>query len=251
MVFITGDCHGDFRRFGVNKFRDQKEMTKDDTVIICGDFGLWHDTKEERYWLDWLEDKPFTTVFVDGNHENFDRLCGMEFDLGYFHGACVQKIRPSVLHVLRGGIFELEGKSFFCFGGAKSHDIKDGILDPIDFENYKAFSKEVHLWQKQGKQFRVNHYSWWEQELPRDYERISALRNLIFHNNKVDYIITHCCPQEVASLCGFHDPDLLTQWFNMIAHTVEFRHWYFGHYHDDRDLFGKFHMRYERVERVL
>ena len=52
-------------------------MTKNDYVIIAGDFGIWNDTKQERYNLDWLEDKPFTTLFVDGNHSNFDRLYAM------------------------------------------------------------------------------------------------------------------------------------------------------------------------------
>ena len=42
MIFITGDTHGDIRRFNNNSFYEQKEMTKDDYVIILGDFGgLW------------------------------------------------------------------------------------------------------------------------------------------------------------------------------------------------------------------
>ena len=49
MVFITGDTHGDFRRFGMEFFPEQKQMTKDDYVIICGDFGIWNDTPDERY----------------------------------------------------------------------------------------------------------------------------------------------------------------------------------------------------------
>lgn len=78
MIYITGDCHGDWRRFSLDCFPEQKEMTRNDYVIICGDFGLWHDTSSERYWLDWLNNKPFTTLFVDGNHENYDRLNNFE-----------------------------------------------------------------------------------------------------------------------------------------------------------------------------
>lgn len=78
MIYITGDIHGSPERLGVHSFYEQKEMTRDDVVIICGDFGIvWEESGEsasERYWLKWLEDKPFTTVFVCGNHENFDRL---------------------------------------------------------------------------------------------------------------------------------------------------------------------------------
>lgn len=70
MIYVTGDCHGGFQRFGSQYFPQQKEMSRDDYMIICGDFGgLWDGSQEENYWLDWLEDKPFTTAFVCGNHE--------------------------------------------------------------------------------------------------------------------------------------------------------------------------------------
>ena len=46
-------------------------MTKDDCAIICGDFGgIWNGDADERHWL---EAKPFTTLFVSGNHENFGK----------------------------------------------------------------------------------------------------------------------------------------------------------------------------------
>ena len=74
MIFITGDCHGDYRRFRTDIFIEQKEMTKDDFVIVCGDFGLWDESGEQKYWRKWLSGKPFTTLWVDGNHENYDLL---------------------------------------------------------------------------------------------------------------------------------------------------------------------------------
>ena len=78
MIYITGDCHSNFELFNTWNFPEQKEMTKDDYVIICGDFGgVWNkdgESKMETSVLDWLDGKAFTTLFVDGNHENFDRL---------------------------------------------------------------------------------------------------------------------------------------------------------------------------------
>jgi len=42
MIYITGDTHGDWMsRLNVHAFQEQKEMTKDDYVIIAGDFGVW------------------------------------------------------------------------------------------------------------------------------------------------------------------------------------------------------------------
>lgn len=98
MIYITGDIHGSPERLGVHSFYEQKEMTRDDVVIICGDFGMvWEESGEsasERYWLKWLEDKPFTTVFVCGNHENFDRL--YQYPVKEWHGGKVHEIRPEV-----------------------------------------------------------------------------------------------------------------------------------------------------------
>ena len=135
MIYITGDCHTEFNKFSVSSFPEQKNMTKNDVVIICGDFGgIWDTDKNsafEGHWLKWLDEKPFTTLFIDGNHENFDRL-NSEFETVSVFGGKAHKIRSSIYHLLRGEVFEIEGIKFFAFGGARSHDIKDGVLEPGD-----------------------------------------------------------------------------------------------------------------------
>ena len=41
MIYITGDTHGDFTRFSAKRLRRTgMELTKEDYIIICGDFGL-------------------------------------------------------------------------------------------------------------------------------------------------------------------------------------------------------------------
>lgn len=75
MIYVTGDCHGNFRRFQSEYFPEQANMTKDDTVIITGDFGgVWFSDSRDDETLDWLERLPFTLAFVCGNHENYDAL---------------------------------------------------------------------------------------------------------------------------------------------------------------------------------
>lgn len=146
MIYITGDCHGNFERFNKSIFPEQEEMTKDDYVIICGDFGgVWHknaESNEETMVLDWLDCKSFTTLFVDGNHENFDRL--YQYPVEEWYGGKVHKIRPSVYHLMRGQIFEIDGKSIYAFGGASSHDIDGGILELDDLE-FKAKKRMLDL----------------------------------------------------------------------------------------------------------
>ena len=72
-IFMTGDTHGDFSRLRPAAFYEQVQLTKADYLVICGDFGgIWDGSNTEQQWLDWLENRPFTTLFVSGNHENFD-----------------------------------------------------------------------------------------------------------------------------------------------------------------------------------
>ena len=74
-IFITGDTHGDFSRLLPAAFHEQRDLTKEDYLIICGDFGgVWDGGDAEQQWLDWLETRSFTTLFVSGNHENYDLL---------------------------------------------------------------------------------------------------------------------------------------------------------------------------------
>ena len=100
MIFVTGDCHGDYRKLSSAAFREQKEMDRQDFVIVCGDFGYWDRSRQEEYWMDWLAQKDFTLLFVDGNHENYDLLA--EFPVQMWHGGKVQMIRENVIHLMRG-----------------------------------------------------------------------------------------------------------------------------------------------------
>ena len=40
MVFITGDCHGNFRRFNRRYFPEQETMDREDYIIIAGDYTV-------------------------------------------------------------------------------------------------------------------------------------------------------------------------------------------------------------------
>ena len=250
MIYVMGDCHQNFRKFNTKIFPEQKEMTKEDYVIICGDFGgVWNkevENKEEKHLLDWLEEKPFTPLFVDGNHENFDRLYSYPVEL--WHGGNVHKIRPSVIHLMRGQIYEIDGKSFFTFGGASSHDIESGILDPEDPD-----FKERKKWlDREWRSYRVNHITWWAQELPSEEEMQEGRANLAAHDNQVDFIVTHCCATSTQMLIDEQKlkPDIETDYLEEIKRTIQFKKWFFGHYHDNRNVSKKEILIYEQFVRI-
>ena len=152
MIYATGDLHGNTLRFQPQYFPEQAGMTKDDYMIVCGDFGcVWNGDKSDDPQLDRLEALPFTVLFLDGNHENFDAL--NEHPVEQWHGGKVHKIRPHVIHLMRGQAFKLQGCTFFTMGGAQSHDIADGILDMDSLDFYERYDS---LRRNRG-QFRINH----------------------------------------------------------------------------------------------
>ncbi len=243
MIYITGDTHSDFSRFTEENFPIQSEMTKDDYVIICGDFGgVWTSEEEssrEKDALDWLDNKSFTTLFVDGNHENYTRL--YNYPIEEWKGGKVHKIRDSVLHLMRGEIFDIDNKKIFAFGGARSHDIQDGILN-LDEE------EKIYEYRKRGAYFRIRDFSWWDLELPTNQEMENGIENLEKINYKVDYIISHCCPTSIQTLINStYKRDILTDYLQQISEKCIFKRWYFGHYHDYKQVNSQFTLLYEDI----
>lgn len=221
-------------------------MTKSDYVIICGDFGFWADTPDQRWWFDWLESKPFTTLFVDGNHENFDMLKKIKVE--NWNGGKIQRIRPSIIRLMRGQVFNIDGCKIFTFGGARSHDIQAGILDQKD----KDFHRKRKQLDKEMACYRVNHVSWWKEEVPSLEEMDEGLKNLAKNDFKVDYIITHECSTYTKILLsnGFYPADELSDYLQTIKDQTQFSKWYFGHYHDDRSINDKEILYYEKINRI-
>lgn len=196
--------------------------------------------------MDWLEERPFTTLWVDGNHENYDRLA--KYPVEVWNGGKVHHIRPSILHLMRGQLYEIQGYTFFAMGGAQSHDIEGGILNP-----YAEDFKERYLALKMmGERFRVNHRSWWKEELPSETEYEKALATLEQNNWAVDYVISHCAPTDIALSMGRHyEADRLTDFLQTVKEKLDFHYWLFGHYHRNKIIDEKYVLLYEQIVQVL
>jgi hypothetical protein len=214
MIYITGDTHGhiDCHKLNTSNFPEQRELKKTDYAIVLGDFGfIWSNKNENKYWLKWLAEKNFTTLFVDGNHENFDLL--NRYPVKNWHGGKVHQISESIFHLMRGQVFTIENKTFFTFGGAISID--------------KANRKE--------------YISWWKEELPNYKEQEEGFENLLEYGCKIDYVLTHDCPGIIRDLMFRQlkvepidiEGDSIKIYLNTIFNIIEFKYWYFGHYHID------------------
>jgi predicted phosphodiesterase len=225
MIYITGDTHipEDINKLSTTKFSKQKHLSADDYVVICGDFGgIWDYSKEEQYWLKWLSNKNFTTLFIDGNHENHFML-NEKFPIIRFCGGNAHKIKEKIIHLMRGQVFNIENKKIFTMGGASSHD----------------------------KESRKEGINWWPQEMPSKEEYQIATHNLCLHEWKVDYVITHCAPNSIQRQVKLgYEENQLTCFLEDVKEKLSFEKWFFGHYHVDKQIEEKYICLFESIVEI-
>ena len=254
MIYITGDCHANFKRFTKKRRKELPfELTENDYVIVTGDFGLlWAKDKEFEYNLEWLSGLPFKILWVQGNHENYDMIA--EYPLEQWNGGSVRHIaKDKIILLERGQVFNIEGNSFFTFGGASSHDVQGGILDKDDIDYDENRRNAI----KSGLPYRVKHYSWWEQELPSEEEMQTGRDNLAKVDYKVDYVITHCLSSsmqyKLELIYGgyyhqfLYKSDILTGYFDEIESKLQYKQWFCGHYHMDMLLDNQHWIFYNNI----
>lgn len=208
MIYVTGDTHGGIER--INDLEEKLGLQKGDYLIVCGDFGfIYYDNYVEQLVLNEFSTKEYTILFIDGNHENFPAL--FRFPEEIWNGGRVHRIRENVIHLMRGQVFEIEGKRIFAFGGALSTD----------------------------RAFRKLNISYWDEEIPSKDEILEAKHNLEMCNYKVDYIVTHTAPTSVKELMCYQISELdadraFTDYLDEVRCKVEYKKWFCGHFHVNR-----------------
>lgn len=210
-VYVTGDIHGGL---DMQKLRDWElgdSLTSDDYLIVAGDFGFpWGFSAEECADIAWLESRPYTVLFVDGNHERFDHW--EERPMEPWHGGLTQRLSDtsSIRRLTRGEVFELDGSTIFTMGGATSND----------------------------RQYRKEGRNWWPEEMPSEEETEHCRASLNRVGWRVDCVVTHEAPAALAEgLCRErgreYRGDRLQRFLAELDDRLGYRAWFFGHYHGD------------------
>ncbi len=221
MVFITGDTHGEYKRFENRKL---KKLTENDCLIICGDFGfIWNNSKSERDNLRKICEKKYKTLFVEGTHENFSLLA--VYPVVEIYGGRARKIGGNLYQLLRGEIYSIDGKSFFAFGGGDSED----------------------------KELRRENGTWWKEELPSMIEMQYAVEKLDKADRKVDYVITHePSLTDMAHVNRTCKVNPLSTFFDELEHNISYKRWYFGSLHINKKLKNtKSHCLFTDIVRIV
>lgn len=213
-IFVCGDIHGhhDINKLSNKNWPEQKNLSEHDILIQVGDFGLiWNYIPDdtEKYWLKWLDNKKYYTLFIAGNHDNFHRL--NTYPLVDFYGGLASQISEKVFYLKNGYVYNFGGRLFWLFGGAESID----------------------------KQYRIPYISWWPEEASNITEMNLGLDNLKKYNFEVDYIITHTVPSIcLPSLVNCAYNDVVSNYLNNIYELTrnKYKSWYCGHFHVDLEL---------------
>lgn len=214
-VLVTGDKHRTFvPLFGL---AEKQNLRETDILIITGDAGYVWD-KDYLHDVESLEQVfPGIIAFLDGNHENHALL--NSFPVVPWMGGKVHQVGERVLHLMRGEIYDIYGKNYFVFGGARSVD----------------------------KDRRKEGVSWWKEEEPSPEELEYGRKQLETYRDEIDFILTHETPLFARDHISRQKPvdedyllpRILEEWYRRMETAARFRKWYFGHMHVDQRITPK------------
>ncbi len=227
-IFITGDTHGslELKKLGHKRFPLGRELTYDDILIICGDAGfMWDVSNETKYWDNWTNELGFTVVSCFGNHCNYDAIRALPAE--EWNGGIVRKVRPHVMYLENGELFNICGHTIFIQGGAASID---------------------KVYRKEGK-------SWWSSEIPSQEEFEHAANTLKHVNFNVDIILSHTAPNSMIDRIDRFYPqyDDVTNFLEKFVYSqTTYKQAFCGHFHIDKTIPDKnFYFLYNDIIELL
>lgn len=225
MLYITGDTHGNFEEF--KNRMSGRHLTKDDILLITGDFGFDWDSKTRDRWI--AAKRDYTVLFCDGNHENFDILKTLPETTMF--GNTVGVFGNDTYRLLTGNMYEIEGLKCFVFGG--------------------AFSPDCSL--------RIPKVEWWPEEIPNYSQYEKAVRSLRENDYKFDLFISHTSKNAIKDRVGVPIPNIYDPVEKMIenledeiaCHGGSWGSSWFGHFHKNLNFNDKYHCRYDGLSRII
>lgn len=214
MIYLTGDIHGDPQR--IVDFSQREQLTDKDVIILLGDVGAnYFGGDRDKLVKRALDECGPKMLCVHGNHEMRPwNVPGYELEEWHGGKVWVQKDFPNLLFAKDGEIFDLDGLKCIAIGGAYSVD------------------KPMRL---------ARGYGWWEDEQPSD--EIKKYVECQLRENDIDVILSHTCPLKYVPvemfLPGINPrkvDDRTEQWLDVIEDSFDYKAWYCGHWHTDKQL---------------
>ena len=214
MIYLISDIHGDINFKGLQDYL--RIATDEDLLIILGDVGVnFEKTEENALFSEFFLSIKKNIAFIDGNHENFTYI--NSFPEQEWNGGVVRRLSEHIVYLQRGNVYEIDGKTFFTFGGCKSSDV----------------------WADMGL--------WYPEEAATEEECSFARDNLKKHGNSVDYVLTH--KREYSRNASPLDENLY-ELCECIDKNVCFGKWYYGHSHKKCKVDDKHEFIYDELVQI-
>ncbi len=232
--FVMADTHAliakrDEERIRMERWAELAEPTEDDTLFQLGDHGLfWHKdmvTPMYKYVRDVLKCK---VICINGNHENYDLIKKLP-TIEIFGGLAYEVIPGRVWILEQGGLYHINGKTVFAYGGGLSVD----------------------------KDRRVEGESWWPQEIPKSADLAWACNQLALRHWNVDLVLSHTAPVTmVQAIPGklwipghfeakLEDPTCAH--LEVFYQRLTWDRWFCGHFHIDFKANARFEFLWNKV----
>ena len=211
MIYVTGDTHGRFER--IERFTTQMKTHRSDVMIVLGDAGLnFYLNKRDQQTKNYVNQFKITTFCIHGNHEARPQTIPTYIEKE-FHGGKVlfEPDYPNILFAVDGEVYDFDGLQCLVIGGAYSVD----------------------------KWYRLErNYPWWSDEQPDDTIKAKVEAKLKELNYRIDVVLSHTCPlhfQPREMFLPYFDQSTVDtsteEWLEEIEAKLDYRKWYFGHYH--------------------
>lgn len=247
-TFLCGDIHGIASNFTSRIKWDIEDPQPDDAIICLGDVGIEYGNQvqgalrkamkkfpgtiyvmrgnhDNRYWRDHVSTIQTYDSYVERPHENWF----IEDDLLFY------KKYDNIKYIRdEGGVYNINGSNILFIPGAYSID-KYYRLD----KGYPYEEEEQLTWVEQN----------------------NILTLAEQYKNQIDYVCSHTSPLCVQPyykdlFLDFIDQSRVDKNMEMFLDEVyrilgkNVKRWYFGHFHDDRNISTNFTMLYNIIVKL-
>lgn len=241
-VYISADIHGDKNRI-YDIISQLPHLSKEDTVIIAGDAGLEYDNYDMGATKKAMNKMPCSWLIMRGNHDNCYYANHWQDDdwhidtTLYNAPVVIQDKYPNIHYIMdEGGIYNVQGNKILFLPGAYSID--------KDYRLIKGWP-----------------YNPREQLTEEDF--IDLYDDFMESDTAIDYVVSHTCPLQLEPHIQYLFLDFIDQssvdkrtekwldkFYNQVIQEKQFKHWYFGHFHDTKQITDKVTMLYRSVKEL-
>lgn len=228
MIYFTGDVHGNIKGLLYRLDRMKIPHTPDQIIVLLGDVCVNYLQNTQDYVSKKrLQDSGRTYFCIHGNHEmRPESIASYQEQLGNFGRVYVEQEFPNIQFAIDGELYDLEGYKTLVLGGAYSVD----------------------------KYYRLENGARWFADEQITPERREAILEKSQNLPPLDLVLSHTCPYSwqptdlfLKGLDQSTVDNSMEKWLEQIETRLDYRHWLFAHFHDDRAVNNKVTMLFESV----